>query len=143
MACPQRSGNTLSFSIPGGSDAAVVVCFEGSKHKKVLVEWGDGSSYMWDSCDPGITPGEDYPVHHLNTSADTLSAMAKVFYEDALCPEAVGTLIAANTSETLVENCNPGDDRIVICACKFDAPDQTDTVQVTVVIEDSNWTGDE
>lgn len=143
MACPQQSGNTISFLISDRKKATVIVCFTGSKQSQVTVEWGNGTSTVWQSCDPEIISGISYSETVLNTMKTLWNAEVSVTYQNLPCgttPSPSGWQPAPSPA-LLVENCNPNLNPIIVGAWKFTLPNQ-DTVQITIVVEDEAWTGE-
>lgn len=141
MACPERNGNTIHFTIPDTYEAAVVVVFHGTTHKQVDLLWGDGTGHTWDSCDPEIEPGTSYTETTQNLSKQELNATVKVYFDGTECGAEPGApMQPAESAAQLVMNCNSvAPNQIVIAAWMFQTPGGGETVQITVIVEDSIW----
>lgn len=143
MACPQQSGNTISFNIPDHHRGTVIVNFTGTFQKKVTIEWGNGEVSVWNSCD--CLPGLNYSIRKTNNAKMVWAAVVNVGYQNLPCaesPSPSGWQPIPNPV-SLVQNCNPALNPIIVGAWLFTAPTaDMGTVQVTIVVDDEMWTGE-
>lgn len=143
MSCPILSNNKISFEIESNWRAIVILKFSGDTQKRVVLQWSSSTpAETIESCDPSIEPGASYPYQHKNTGGATEYATVKVFYNNADCSSAGPGFQPATDNSELLMNCNSPSEpanHIVIGAWSFNCPDGTDTVEITIVLEDEGF----
>lgn len=144
MSCPERSNNTVSFTVKKNSTGTVILRFRGDIKKKVSLNWGNGQPpLVYDSCD--LDTGVCYSTKFNNQSGSDCSATVNSFYGAGTCPSGSPAANPAINGETLLMVCNPGSqnpNHVVVAAWLLEAPDSSDTIQVTIIVEDDSWLGD-
>lgn len=144
MSCPSLSGNQISFEIQSNWLAVAIVRFSGSTQKKVKLQWDTGSSpEIIESC--GLINGQNYPFEYKNTGGSTLNATVKVYFNNADCSSAGPGYQAANSCAQTMMNCNTPpapESQVIVGAWEFKCPDSSDTVEVTIIVQDEGFLGE-
>ena len=144
MSCPSLSGNQISFEIQSNWLAVAIVRFSGSTQKKVKIRWDTSMSpETIESC--GLVEGQNYPFGYKNDGASTLNATVKVYFNNADCSSAGPGYQDANSCAQLMMNCNTPPapaSHVIVGAWEFKCPDSSDTVELTIMLEDEGFLGE-